>query len=285
LAGSVRIAGELKSRNGFEPGAGSRAEAEIREGFLAGKYRPVLEAYHMAELRLVVTADHVGTLAGLLKNAESVYAVSALARTALETSARAAWLLDPRIDGLTRGCRGMTELLYAFREEAKYSIPTFHPLVRKRIGGLVAGAESASIEVFRHRHSNEPLHFGEPRPGATDVIRAFMDSAGELAYRELSAIAHGNPTALLRQTEVVPDHEHPAGVPLPEAERVSLTRPAPSASSVVPLGVVWQAYMQALEQKVELYGWDRTALQAWTTEAGREVVRLLREGESGQQSQ
>lgn len=157
LAGTVRTAHELKARYGFAPAPGSRAEEEIRAGFRPRKYRPVLEAYQMAELRLVATADHLGTVAELLQRAESVYAVSALARTSLETSARAAWLLDPEIDGRIRGLRGLAEMLHAFREEARYPIPPLQDLARKRVEALVEAAESAHVEVTRQPGTNEPV--------------------------------------------------------------------------------------------------------------------------------
>jgi hypothetical protein len=170
----------------------------------------------------------------------------------------------------------MVELLYAFREEAKYPIPLLQPVAWERHGELVAAAESAQVVVIRHPKTQEPIHFGEPRPTATEVIQAEMGAAGEIAFRELSGVAHGNPTALIRQTKTVPDHLQPPGVPLTESKGVSLTRPTLSPRDVVPkLGVVWQVYVQALENKLDLFGWDRTSFSAWIVEARREMVRLL----------
>src|SRR5437867_3632881 len=97
LRAVISFGDNLKAFYGLDPLAGSRARVELDADVLVGGHRVVLEAYHMAELRLVAARDHVSSVAQLLHASDSVFAVSALARTALETSSRSAWLLSPRI--------------------------------------------------------------------------------------------------------------------------------------------------------------------------------------------
>jgi hypothetical protein len=273
LRGTIDAGFELKVRHGFGPAAGSQGRDERDGGFRVGRRNPVQEAFDMAETRLVAASSQLGAASELLPRTDAVYSVAALARTALETSVRAAWLYDPAVDARPRGLRGMAELLYAFREESKYRIPGAQSHARRRMGELVEGAKAAGL--LPSPTEDDPQHFGEPRPGATDIIRAAHGEEGELVYRELSAVAHGNPTALIRWTTVVPVAEHPPGVELPDG--VSLTSPAPLPRALVPLfGVVWQAYMRALENKVDLFGWDRPRLRLWSVRAGGELIALLR---------
>lgn len=50
-----------------------------------------------------------------------------------------------------------------------------------------------------------PRDFGERRPTTTEVIFEDCDKQGRLAFRELSGIAHGNPTALVREVAAIPE--------------------------------------------------------------------------------
>jgi hypothetical protein len=276
LAGTVRLASELKAEYRMEAVPGSKADTERAEGVTAGRYRPLVEAYSMSESRLVAAGSHLLAAGVLLGHGPLVrHAICALARTALETSARVAWVLEPGIDGRTRALRGIAELMYAFREESKFPIPAFQDLAKARLQEVIEGAESSGLSAERSK-KGEVLHFGERRPEATEVVRQEVGLEGEIIYRELSGVAHGNLTAHVRQVEPVPADEQ-LGITLKDAG-LSLTRPGPLTELVKPLGHVWSAYNAALGRKVLLYGWDRYRYRAWTTEASREVDKLIRSG-------
>ena len=277
IEATVRLAHELKYQYGFDPSPQSQGAKERDSGIVAGGHRLILEAGQMAETRLVATAGHLQALGSLLERPDQaafgVFAISGLARTALELSARAAWLLDPRIDGWTRGLRGMAEMLYSFSEEAKYPAPPIQESARRRLAKYVAAAESAGLAPAPHR--DRPEHFGEPRLGATGVIKAQMGAEGELTYRELSGIAHGNITALLRLTENVSLDEWSDNV-VPREEGISLTQPV-IATHVLPLlAVVHRAYAEALEFKVRLFGWDQAFYKLRRIEIAKAMVDLMR---------
>jgi hypothetical protein len=87
----------------------------------------------------------------------------------------------------------MAEIVHCFNEEAKYPASPIQESAKRRMAEYVAAAESAGFSPVPNR--DRPEHFGEPRLGATDAINAQMGAEGELTYRELSGIAHGNDCA------------------------------------------------------------------------------------------
>jgi hypothetical protein len=273
LAGTTALAMELKAAYLTEATRGSRAEQERAQGFVAGRYRSVLEVYTMAETRFVAATSQLEAVAALLDMGPlMVHAICSLARASLESSARAAWLLDPRIDGTVRGLRGVAELLYVFREEAKMPIRPFREMAIKRLKEVQEGTVAAGFRPTLNK-KGEILHFGEPRPDATSMVRLIGGEAGEIVYRELSGVAHGNLTAHVRLMERVPkDETH--GVTTTEP-RVSVTRPASAARLIPALATVWRPYMHALGRKLVMYGWDRARFAEWAHQAGKEWQELV----------
>jgi len=270
----VESNGRMKARNGLDPLVESQAANEIDAGFTVGPRRPVLDAFQMAEWRLLASIDHLGTAGRVLHDDMSLYAVAGLARLSIETSARAAWLLDPKLDGRRRGLRAMTDLLNAYKEEAK--IPGAADESTARIEDLVADARAAGIDpVMDRKTGSHLLHFGEPHIGSIDVVKLHAGEGGELAYRELSGIAHAAPTALFRRVKEVPIAEQPEG--LTRLEGVKVARPTPDPANLVPtLGVVIDAYLDALDLKVSIYGWSQTVWRYNRKGLYRSLAALVR---------
>jgi hypothetical protein len=76
----VETNARMKAKNGFDPLPGSQADKEIAAGFTVGEHRPVLEAFQMAEWRLLASLDHLATAGRVVHDPESVYAVAGMAR-------------------------------------------------------------------------------------------------------------------------------------------------------------------------------------------------------------
>lgn len=66
LDGTVDLASELKATYLLNPAVGSKADTKRAEGFRAGRYRPLVEAYSMSESRLVASGSHLKAVAVLL---------------------------------------------------------------------------------------------------------------------------------------------------------------------------------------------------------------------------
>jgi len=177
-------------------------------------------------------------------------------------------LVDPKIDGPTRGRRAMADLLYCFLEESKYMVDELKPIAEERLKVLADALQEEQLLIRNKRDGKLRGVAGAPRPGSTDVIKMYLGEAGELAYRELSGVAHANPTALVRQTQVV-------NVDAPEGFQV--VQPGISLATLVPrLALVHSAFTTAMTPTVRLRGWDRDKWRSWEVEAGQALVRLLR---------
>ncbi|MDP9225316.1 MAG: hypothetical protein M3P18_16025, partial [Actinomycetota bacterium] len=237
--------------------------------------RVVLEAFQMAEWRLVASLDHLATAGSVVHEPESVYAVAGMARLSIETSARAAWLLDPAIDGRRRGLRSLADLLDGYQWEAKLTLgAATHSTTR--IAELVADAQAAGIPPVMNK-SGSPLHFGEPHLRAVDVVELKTGSAGLLAFRELSGIAHATPTALFRRIREVPAPQRPEGVTT-VIEGVKFAAPYVDPANLVPvLGTVIGAYVDALDAKVSVLGWSQTAWRYTRRDIGKSLVALIKQ--------
>jgi hypothetical protein len=123
--------------------------------------------------------------------------------------------------------------------------------------------------------SGSPLHFGERRPNSTEVVELQRGEGGLMAYRELSGIAHANPTALIRRAQEVPEADRPEGVTT-AIEGVSIAKPAPDPASLVPMiGTAIQAYLDALDIKLTMFGWNRPAWHFMRRDIGKKLVALL----------
>lgn len=92
LTNVVRQSRETGTANNHAPRPGSAAAQEIAEHHAHPPNRGerlVEECYYLAGTRLFAAEDHLEALARLLEDQSFAYAPASLARTALETSARA----------------------------------------------------------------------------------------------------------------------------------------------------------------------------------------------------
>jgi hypothetical protein len=200
--------------------------------------------------------------------------MSTLARSALETAARARWTLTEDIDERQRCLRGLADLLYAFQEEAAFPFPEMVKQGEVRLTQLLIDAEAAGFPPVRNK-KGQPLHFGERRLGATELVEWAAGREGVATYRELSGLAHANTTTLVRYREAIPSDEMPILPGPANPEGVTVTVPAFHAKAAIPLlFIVWQTYIDAALTKIRLYGWPTSYVDAWRIEAGRQLVRL-----------
>lgn len=79
----------------------------------------VKTAYSVAELYLLAAMDHLGSLAVLIMPPTPLFGWAVAARSSIEASARAWWLLDPALSVRQRVARSITERLYSVLERDK----------------------------------------------------------------------------------------------------------------------------------------------------------------------
>ena len=114
-------------------------------------------------------------------------------RSMLEPCARAAWMLDPTIDGEERIKRTFAIWYDGMVQDLKFARAMKQPKrqqdeIERRIAKLERRATALGFEELRNKNERR-IGIGVPMPGATDLVRQVLDAEG--AYRILSAVSHG----------------------------------------------------------------------------------------------
>jgi hypothetical protein len=73
--------------------------------------------------------------------------------------------------------------MYTFSEEAKIPVLLFRDKGKALFDELIEGAQALGLEPVRNS-KEDVMHFGERRPGTTEVIRGKVGFDGELVCRE-----------------------------------------------------------------------------------------------------
>ena len=112
------------------------------------------------------------------------------------------------------------------------------------LDAIVADTEAIGLAVKRNKKL-EIIGVEEVSPGQTKTIDLVLGQMGTIAYRDLSAVAHGGMSSLLDRMERVDSRGG-----------TTLMGPGGPASHVASLGVVLIAFIDAQEKRIRLYGWD-----------------------------
>jgi hypothetical protein len=152
---------------------------------------PVGDCLSIAAMRLLAASDHLDSLARLLGGTPAVYGPVAVARAALECSARAWWDLDPDLDVRGRVLRGMIDRVVSLVEGSRIPEPTIRQTQTARLAELLSAARDVGLEPRHDSRDRLVSIAGEEIPKATKIIKDQLGVRGEVAYRYLSAVLHG----------------------------------------------------------------------------------------------
>jgi hypothetical protein len=269
----IEARAQVRERFHLLPRKGSIAAKEImrqHEFAEVWSQEPAADCHTLAQLRILAAIDHMYALVNLLQDPDLVYSPASVARAAIECTARAWWLLDPDVDLRTRVLRGMADRLVSQGELARVPIQEVADYARGRIDRILAGAAGFNLQPVRTK-KGAYRGIGEVTvPGVMELLRDQLGPrVGEVAYRELSLIAHGDPIGIVASSRVVED---PAG----RHER-GLFAPRVGQGTVASrIGVVTLSYTEAVDREVRLFGWDRTDWIASRDESKKAMGRLLR---------
>ena len=128
-------------------------------------------------------------------------------RSMLEPCARAAWLLDPEIDGEERIKRTFAVRFDGMAQDLKFvramNQPKRHVEKKeKRIAEVERDATALGFPKIRDKRKKKKIvGIGVRMPTATDMARVVLDE--EAAYRIFSAVSHGQ-TGAIRQLSFAP---------------------------------------------------------------------------------
>ena len=180
------VAHQIAPEVAVEPGSmGAREQANIEIG-PGGPWCdiPSHTALSLAKMKLTVAADHIGSLYKLLQPPLPLFGLMVLARTSLEASAKAHWLLDPSISVRDRGARELGDRLVSAREQ-RDALHLLRP-------GQVDSAEVTTVETEAAALGVAP----KPPPRMTTLVgdvpsnHASNKGHGKDHYEDMCAFAH-----------------------------------------------------------------------------------------------
>lgn len=140
-------------------------------------------------------------------------------RSMLESSSIAAWLFEPDIDAKTRVGRGFAHRFEGMVQQVKFLKAMKRPAAEvKALEDHINDVENVAVGLGFTRVKNtrgDRIGICQVMPSATDIIKLMLDE--ELAYRLLSAVAHGHTWAIQKLGF------KEAAVPMPPTSGVAVT--------------------------------------------------------------
>lgn len=209
------------------------------------------------------TEDHLRALGLLLADENSRYAPLSVARVALESAARAWWMLDITATLPERLCRGWNFLLYGHHERKKLEQELGGPDTRTaKIRVIIETAKQLGLPLAASKKGSPRWLKGGLRD-ATSLCRELLcddmdqdSTLGSVMYRYLTATSHGAMHGLLKKTSFV--EGMPAGATgtlvAIEFDRRELALTAVGA---------YNAYLKATEQQFQYFGWRTPEWDKW----------------------
>lgn len=153
----------------------------------------------VADGYITATRDHLGGIAHLAGVEGTMRSLLVLARTLLDVSAHAAYLLGPNIDCRERTRRTFNFLMEAIREEIADGDDSIELLERQAELRNAAEADDFKFAEKRNKAGNPrpDRNMIAPRTEPRDVRKATMGDV-EFAWRGLSSVTHGQEREVLR---------------------------------------------------------------------------------------
>jgi hypothetical protein len=207
-------------------------------------------------LLLIVSGDHLGSMGALCNLPARLFGVHVLARSAVETAARAWWLLDPVLEADEHLARSLTIELSAARElsKAEASFETEFGNGQDLIESTSTLASQLGLPVLVDR-SDQPYAVGTPLPNSTELIGNFMSTVGVQRgsglFRYWSGVAHGTQWAIAQNLVAVEG----------EDSTYEFELPLPLIDSSICFAL--RAYAEAVDRSVEFAGWDVALWNSW----------------------
>lgn len=216
---------------------------------------PLRQAHSYATTQFAAAFSQADGMATLLEGSEpALHSLEPLARSAVETSSRAGWLLDPSVDADTRALRGMAELIHVAREAMRLETDDGFFRMDQSWANVRAAADRLGIELRYQRKDPLPVGVeGVQRPGSRAIVERTLGKAlGGQSYAVLSGVTHGD--AMLLGFSWAPSE--------PGSSRV---RAQLSLMDVATITIpVLTALTTSFRAMVELYGWDVQGWDSWT---------------------
>lgn len=231
---------------------------------------PVEAAYSVGATTILAASYNLASLSQLLSpNHElSLFGFQVVTRSIVEASARAWWLLDPKLSARQRVARSLTERLHSVRQSelaeraARRDIPAAVSVSEDNVSAQLVElcAEAARLGLREDRNDHDKLLGFEDarRTNATTLVRRFLDDigfhSGEVVYRFYSAIVHATSYAILQYFAAVDTNTQG------QLRSVQPRLEFAAVGNAAVLGL--SSYLAVLERHGRLYGGSVTALES-----------------------
>lgn len=220
-------------------------------------------AVNNAGVLLFAAVQDLESIAELLEaDHPPVYAITALARMAMELCAWSWWLTDPSIDARTRSARIALQRMHSAREVDRFV--SSGEVARLEIGDPKSLEETAVDARKLHfgvrvgRRQIDDRVGGEQRPTITRLMESFagrdIETRSDRSYRLMSAVTHGTLWGVMI---FFYEGDLSDGRLSTEFSVSQGWIDGPSCAAAL-------AYSWAVEHFVELLGWSPEPLRAWT---------------------
>jgi len=180
---------------GGEPKPGSIAAQERASYSRPDAIQTVLG---ITNLLLESVGEHVTTFVKTITEPVNPLAAWTCVRSMLESSAIAAWLLDPAINAQTRVGRVFAHRYEGMEQQLKLMNAMGTPAADiQKFEAHINDTENIAFSLgFARLRNNrgQITSIGQPMPNATEMIQLMLQEG--IAYRLMSAVAHGHTWAL-----------------------------------------------------------------------------------------
>jgi hypothetical protein len=203
-------------------------------------------------------------------------AVSVLARSVIDWSARLAWLFDADVSSERRIARWWTEYLNNLWEERNVHRQADSREEKKLEGRIRQEVDEArqlgfTVALESSKRWTDRFYVAEPRKTSADLVERMYaplgSGKGKLLWKFYSGLAHGTVYTILQMYRRAPriagsqrEHAEPTG------ETSHIERP---------VAVALLAYMQAYARVVRCHGWERSYWLDWCRGMEPPLMKLL----------
>lgn len=186
--------GQIFNQYHHEPAANSIADRELKSFPMPGL---VTDVHYRGMLSMEAAGDHLVGFTACMAGPAKTLAPATCIRGLLESSALAAWFLDPDTDAKTRVGRcfafryeGFVQQIKCFQVEKRQAEVD---LVQRRM--IKVEQDAVSLGYPRLLKKNGAINgIAQHMPGITELIGDTLDL--EIEYRLLSGVAHGHHWAI-----------------------------------------------------------------------------------------
>jgi hypothetical protein len=268
LHGYYEAATSIHDHTDYKPGSASIIERELSSK--EADRGEVETALSSAGTCILAAQDCLVSHAELLNEPMPLYGPIVLARSVMDNSARAWWLLDPEIGPKDRAGRGLVHRFNSLAEASEVArvVAPGETKLQERTEEVARSAEAQGFTVHKQRRSGR-LEFkvvGYPRPSTTRLITDMKGDLGRVMWKYFSGATHGTTYALMQNLEfgITEDKGH-IGRPSTRVDAVITT----AATAAMTFG-------DAMSRQVTLYGWPRAEWDSWHLHAVGTIQGSLR---------